>query len=218
MEITRKNFNEELENITKNIKLSCFVGFDAEFTAILAGECFKHRLFDSNKDRYDRMKNEVSKMIMTQVGLTMFQYDRNRDDYVAVGYTFHLCPQVFGDIDQSFIFQASTLNFLCKHNFNFNKFTYEGLPYLSKAEENHIRQQLKNKTLFDNLINTMEMAGEKKLQEYCSKVSKWITDDEEDTLYLDVENPVMRYIVHNEVRQRFPNVLTTNSLGPYIQR
>lgn len=60
-------------------------------------------------------------MIMTQVGLTMFQYDRDLDTYVAKGYTFHLCPQVFGDIDQSFIFQASTLKFLCKHNFDFNK-------------------------------------------------------------------------------------------------
>lgn len=58
---------------------------------------------------------------MTQVGLTMFQYDRNQDTYVGVGYTFHLCPQQFADIDQNFIFQASTLNFLCKHNFDFNK-------------------------------------------------------------------------------------------------
>lgn len=58
---------------------------------------------------------------MTQVGLTMFQYERDLDTYVAVGYTFHLCPQEFGDIDQSFIFQASTLKFLCRHNFNFNK-------------------------------------------------------------------------------------------------
>lgn len=60
-------------------------------------------------------------MIMTQVGLTMFQYERDTDTYVATGYTFHLSPQAFGDIDQSFIFQASTLNFLCKHNFDFNK-------------------------------------------------------------------------------------------------
>lgn len=79
------------------------------------------RLFDTNKDRYDLTKNEVSKMIMTQVGLTMFQYERKFDNYTAVGYTFHLCPQNLGDIDQSFIFQASTLKFLCKHNFDFNK-------------------------------------------------------------------------------------------------
>lgn len=62
-------------------------------------------------------------MIMTQIGLTMFQYDREREAYTAIGYTFHLCPQVCANINQSFIFQASTLRFLCKHNFNFNKVT-----------------------------------------------------------------------------------------------
>lgn len=58
---------------------------------------------------------------MTQVGLTMFEYDRDTDSYTATGYTFHLCPQVVADIDQSFIFQASTLKFLCQHKFDFNK-------------------------------------------------------------------------------------------------
>lgn len=43
MEITKKNFAEELDNITQNLKRSCFVGFDAEFSAILSGEAFKYR-------------------------------------------------------------------------------------------------------------------------------------------------------------------------------
>lgn len=79
------------------------------------------RLFDTSEERYVDLKNEVSNTIMTQVGLTMFQYNRDLDSYLAVCYTFHLSPQVFGEIDQTFIFQASTLNFLCKHKFDFNK-------------------------------------------------------------------------------------------------
>ncbi|XP_050344681.1 pre-piRNA 3'-exonuclease trimmer-like isoform X2 [Nymphalis io] len=213
MEITKNNFSQELDNITNNLKRSCFVSFDAEFTAILSDECFNHKLFDTSKERYDLIKNEVSKMIITQFGLTMFQYEREQDSYTAVGYTFHLCPQAFGDIDQSFIFQASTLRFLCKHKFNFNKFIYEGLPYLSKTEEKLIRQQLQDKTLFINLINKMNMDDERTLQHYCSEVSKWLMNGDEEILYFDIENPVMRYIVHNEIRLRFPDVLMTDSLG-----
>ncbi|XP_072943577.1 pre-piRNA 3'-exonuclease trimmer-like isoform X2 [Epargyreus clarus] len=152
-------------------------------------------------------------MIMTQVGLTVFQYDREHDSYVAVGYTFHLCPQAFGCVDQAFIFQASTLRFLCKHNFDFNKFTYEGLPYLSKAEEANVHQQLKDKSLFNELNTTLEIDDEKQIQNYCSEVSKWLHTSEEGTMYLDVQNPLLRYILHNELRMRFPNVLTTDSLG-----
>lgn len=158
MDITNKNFNQEFDSIIKCLKKSCFIGFDAEFTAILSGECFKYRydvlkkcykqiylynlnkyikktanesflmlrlaffrLFDTNKERYDRMKDEVCKMIMNQVGLTMFQYDRDNDRYISHTYTFHLCPQVFGDINQSFTFQASAIRFLCQHNFDYNK-------------------------------------------------------------------------------------------------
>ncbi|PZC81702.1 hypothetical protein B5X24_HaOG212146 [Helicoverpa armigera] len=213
MEITRNNFLDELDTIKRDLYKSCFVGFDAEFTALLSTECFKHRLFDTSEERYDKLKTKVSNMIMTQVGLTMFQYNRDLDSYTATGYTFHLCPQVFGDIDQSFIFQASTLNFLCKHNFDFNKFTYEGLPYLSQVEEARVRQSLKDKSLFNDLSRMLTMEEEKQLQQYQSQVSKWLKRSQEETLYLDVENPVLRYITHIEVRMSFPEVLTTDSLG-----
>lgn len=213
MEITRKNFAEQFDNISKNLKKSCFVGFDAEFTALLSGECFKHRLFDTNEEWYDKIKSEVGRMIMTQVGLTMFQYDREHDTYVATGYTFHLCPQAFGDVDQSFIFQASTLRFLCRHNFNFNKFTYDGIPYLSKAEEAQVRKHLADNMMFKNLTRMLEMEDEKLLQSHCSNISKWLSNNEEDTMYIDIESPVLRYVLHNEVRLRFPEVLTTDSLG-----
>ncbi|OWR49885.1 Poly [Danaus plexippus plexippus] len=213
MDITNKNFNQEFDSIIKCLKKSCFIGFDAEFTAILSGECFKYRLFDTNKERYDRMKDEVCKMIMNQVGLTMFQYDRDNDRYISHTYTFHLCPQVFGDINQSFTFQASAIRFLCLHNFDYNKFTYDGLPYMSRSEEAHIKKQLKEKTLLNNLIQAMEMNDERKLQSYCSEVAKWLVNSTDDTIYLDIDNPIMRYIVHCELRNRFPEVLTTDSLG-----
>ncbi|XP_037973775.2 pre-piRNA 3'-exonuclease trimmer [Plutella xylostella] len=213
MEITKTNFESEFENISNNLKRSCFVGFDAEFTAILSGECFKHRLFDTNEERYSRLTNEVSQMIMTQVGLTMFQYERDTDTYVATGYTFHLSPQAFGDIDQSFIFQASTLNFLCKHNFDFNKFTYQGLPYLSKAEEHRVREKMKTNSLVNCLTQALDMDDERILKKHCSEVSVWLSQSEEETLYIDVDSPTLRYLLHNEIRTRHPNVLTTDSLG-----
>lgn len=43
MEITQRNFSENFEDIRNNLKTSCFVGFDAEFTGILTGEAYKYR-------------------------------------------------------------------------------------------------------------------------------------------------------------------------------
>lgn len=43
--------------------------------------------------------------------------------------------------------------------------------------------------------------------------SRWLIQNDEDTIYLDVESPVLRYLTHMEIRSRFPKVLTTDSLG-----
>ncbi|KAF9421898.1 hypothetical protein HW555_002338 [Spodoptera exigua] len=213
MEITSRNFDDEFENIKRDINNACFVAFDAEFNAILSGDNFKNRLFDTNEDRYNLIKKEAGQLIMTQVGLTIFEYQKDRDTYMAKSYTFYLCPQSFADIDQCFIFQASTLKFLRTHHFDFNKFIYGGVPYLSKVEEAVVRKNLKEDILFNQLTRTLQMEDEKQLQHYCSEVSKWLIRSNEETMYLDVNSHILRYITHMEIRMRFPNVLTTDSLG-----
>ncbi|XP_041977252.1 pre-piRNA 3'-exonuclease trimmer-like [Aricia agestis] len=213
MNITNKNYNDEIDQIIYNLKQCSFVGFDAEFNGLLTGERFKHRLFDSCKDRYDNIKNEMSNMVITQVGLTLFQYNRDLENYTATVYTFHLCPQVVGEIDQSFTFHASSLQFLCRHNFNFNKFIYDGLPYLNREEEEYVRNQLKKKTLFNELYHSLDIDVEKILKQISSDISKWLIANEENTIYFDVGNPIMRYLAHLQIRERFPDLLTTDSLG-----
>lgn len=52
------------------------------------------------------------------------------------------------------------------------QFTYEGLPYLSKAEEEVVERHVKEDTLFLNLSQALEIAEEKELQLYCSEVAK----------------------------------------------
>lgn len=46
-----------------------------------------------------------------------------------------------------------------------------------------------------------------------SVFSRWLACSDEGTMYLDVQDPVLRFIVHNELRLRFDGILTTDSLG-----
>jgi hypothetical protein len=41
--------------------------------------------------------------------------------YEAHTYNFYICPKSFGDLDPNFLCQASSLEFLASHNFDFNK-------------------------------------------------------------------------------------------------
>ncbi|GBP24982.1 Pre-piRNA 3'-exonuclease trimmer [Eumeta japonica] len=92
-------------------------------------------------------------------------------------------------------------------------FTYEGLPYLSKEEEKIILKHLKDNRFFTDISRNLELDDEKFVQHQCSEVSKWLSQSKEGTMYIDVKDPILRYIIHTELRLRFPDILTTNSLG-----
>lgn len=80
------------------------------------------RLFDSPSDRYVKLKKKLDKFIVLQFGLSTFHYNRDLNQYDANAYKFHVFPRSFGeDIDPKFLSQASSFEFLCKFNFDFNK-------------------------------------------------------------------------------------------------
>lgn len=49
--------------------------------------------------------------------------------YLARPFNFALFPHPFQSIDKRFVCQASSLQFLAKNNFDFNKFVYKGWLY-----------------------------------------------------------------------------------------
>jgi len=50
-------------------------------------------------------------------------------------------------VDPSFLSLSSSLKFLTEHKFDFNKWIYKGVPYLSKAQEDALLEQLDAKQM-----------------------------------------------------------------------
>jgi len=65
-----------------------------------------------------------------EVGITAFRCIQNKNKYEANRYTFYVFPRSFAFIDNTFMCQASSLEFLCQHNFDFNK--VRNVIYLKK--------------------------------------------------------------------------------------
>ena len=59
-----------------------------------------------------------------EAGITTFRFFQDKHKYEAKKYTFYLFPRSFSSIDGKFMCQASCLEFLCQHNFDFNKVRY----------------------------------------------------------------------------------------------
>jgi hypothetical protein len=120
-EVTKNNFKEKLPEIRKSLEKAKFISLDLEFSALQPLQQQAPRLFDSNKERYAKLRLNLVNVIPVQVGITAFRFDNETEDYFGEVFTFYVSPSNFMDLDRSFYFQASTTNFLCLHKFDFNK-------------------------------------------------------------------------------------------------
>jgi len=82
-----------------------------------------------------------------------------------------------------------------------------------------VRKELSEGSLFCNLKCTISHNDEKFVQSVCSCVSEWAMSAVlEDTLYLDdfsfcQGEERLSYIVHKELRKRFPHIWTFQDSG-----
>nr|CAD7429727.1 unnamed protein product [Timema monikensis] len=177
------------------------------------------RLFDNGRERYHKLRQCLGGYIVLQIGLTSFRFCRQGNAYVSTTYNFHVFPRSFFSLDNSFSCQASSLEFLSRHNFDFNKFVYEGLPYLSQSQESQLRQELCEGHLFQDLERTVTLDDERVLQEECSRVCDWLASAVlGDSILLGGENLQRRgkslvYMLHKELRKRFLSVWTFPEKG-----
>jgi poly(A)-specific ribonuclease len=213
-EVTKNNFKEKLPEIRKTLEKAKFISLDLEFSALQPLQQQAPRLFDSNKERYAKLRLNLVNVIPVQVGITAFRFDNETEDYFGEVFTFYVSPSNFMDLDRSFYFQASTTNFLCLHKFDFNKFAYLGIPYLNNEGEATLRQKLKSNNLIgENCQLRCEFLDVIKL--YGPIVSKWYHKSNIGD-FLEMPDIIKKYehfyeipyFLHKHFRARFKNVWT----------
>ena len=100
-----------------------------------------------------------------------------------------------------------------------SQFVYGGIPYLNRQQEDYVWKELSEGSLFRNLERTITHDDEKSVQLVCSRVAEWAESAVlEDTLYLDdfsicQGEKRLSYIVHKELRKRFPHIWTFQDSG-----
>ncbi|XP_054287566.1 pre-piRNA 3'-exonuclease trimmer-like [Macrosteles quadrilineatus] len=210
-EIVKTNYKDNYQLIETSLKKAAFIAIDAEFSGLVSHSKLKNSLFDSAAERYLKLKCSIEQFTIFQFGLSIFHYDRDSNKYVADVYSFHTFPCSFGPVDNRFLCQASSWEFLRAHKFNFNKVAYEGVPFLSNDQEHEIRRQLKDETMFANVERSLSYQDEDVLQAQCSRVSQWLpTAPVDDSIYINIGDSeyCLRYFLHKEIRSKFKDVWT----------
>ncbi|KAK7087349.1 poly(A)-specific ribonuclease PNLDC1-like [Littorina saxatilis] len=211
-EVTRTSFEKLFPLIEKTIKQADFVAIDSEFTGLYVRDNDKPSLFDTSEERYKKMRNSVTRLTLCQIGISAFVKNKTDSVYEAHTFNFPLCSMAFGPIDPGFTWQASALEFLSRFSFDFNKCVYEGVSFLNDEQERQLCQSMESGALFSGVERQFD---ESFIQSLCSVVAQWYVSSKEGETYTLHKTQAdaklwCDYVIHSEIRRRFPLVWTVN--------
>ncbi|KAJ7562335.1 hypothetical protein O6H91_03G065000 [Diphasiastrum complanatum] len=161
--VTRKNFKEALEQLKKQVQAADFVALDLEMTGVLSAPWRRNIELDTLNTRYYNLKDSAEKFQVLQCGVCPFQWDKAGNKYIAHPYNFYLFPRNERQFDgqaRVFLCQTSSLEFLAKHQFDFNACIYDGISYLSREQEEAAKLHLGLSGESENLPTKRELNSE----------------------------------------------------------
>ncbi|KAL5722595.1 poly(A)-specific ribonuclease [Ranunculus cassubicifolius] len=136
--ITKNNFNSSLQTLKHHVSDADFVSIDLEMTGVTSAPWRESFDFDRSDIRYLKVKDSAEKFAVVQFGICSFRWDNDKESFIAHPYTFYVFPRKEIAVDglcYEFLCQTSSMDFLAKYQFDFNAWIYEGISYLSRANE-----------------------------------------------------------------------------------
>uniref|UniRef100_A0A1B6DFL6 Poly(A)-specific ribonuclease RNA-binding domain-containing protein n=1 Tax=Clastoptera arizonana TaxID=38151 RepID=A0A1B6DFL6_9HEMI len=212
MDVTCYNFKDILTELETDLKNSSFVSIDSEFTGLNYGESTNP--LDSPDEYYTKIRTGAQDFLLIQFGLAVFKYNESIKKFTHKAYNFYVFPKpsLRGAPDCRFICQASSIDFLIKNNFNFNKLFLEGIPYLNQNDEQKMRDKLNEKRMRNSLTRTptCEMASiavpeehVKTINDACEKISDFLKNKTLEEITLDSCNGFVRKLIYQEAWKKF---------------
>jgi poly(A)-specific ribonuclease len=120
-EITIDNFDSKFQEISYNLQKANFIGIDTEFSGLHLDNA-EPGLADSADQRYKKLKKSIQLFSVVQVGISTFRYCNEQKSFISDSYNFYLYSRHYGlNSDSINSFQSSSVEFLCKYEFDFNK-------------------------------------------------------------------------------------------------
>ncbi|KAI8082505.1 ribonuclease H-like domain-containing protein [Gilbertella persicaria] len=204
MEITRQQFSQKLSTVEKAIKECDFMAIDTELSG-LHRPLTSIRLYNM-KDRYQEYKEATERFLIIQFGLCTFTWDEPSGRYIAKPFNFYIFPtSITGHIQTNRIFmtQAQAFDFLTKQSFDFNKWVYQGIPYMTRIEEEEYVSAA-TKKLQDDMpdipIDNKELDFVNNAREM---IQNFISKDKEgsDGINIITKNAYQKRLIYQEARK-----------------
>ncbi|KAK9763357.1 hypothetical protein K7432_010043 [Basidiobolus ranarum] len=222
MEVLRGTLDSQLPLIEKAIEEASFISFDAEFSGLHSNSSLRSHPLDDLQTRYEKYRKNAQEFLVVQFGLTCFKWNGLEDEesFQAKPFNFYVFPTTTtgrAQLDRVFVSQSSGLDFLAKHGFDFNKWVYQGIPYMTVQEEK-VYVEKKMRELNGNMPDVqVDENCQAFVNELCQNVDEWLTSGQDNYLNIDVSNGYRRRLVYQEVRNRYGPELVAEGRQGFIK-
>ncbi|KAI8596119.1 ribonuclease H-like domain-containing protein [Dissophora ornata] len=220
MEILRDNFHAELPYIMEAIDECEFIAVDAEFSG-LHTEPGRRTNNTTLEEAYEELRKSASQFLTVQIGISTFTFDPSNGTYLAKPFNFFIFPTTFAGYSpqgRCFLTEASSLDFLAKNHFDFNKWIYNGVHFMTKNDEEIFRKQRTRVLANDYDIIHIDPALESWLAEALERIAKWKKNpDELNFVNIHTVNGYQRRLIFQEVRRRWGTELHAQGQPGHIQ-
>ncbi|KAI0024690.1 ribonuclease H-like domain-containing protein [Xylariomycetidae sp. FL0641] len=151
MQVEQSNFWEVLPVILEHIASSRFVSIDCEMTGISAESSQSQTAPKTLQEAYLSAKKAAETYQIVEIGLTFSRYHEPSSTYQTASYNIPVSPLVMktsisrliqSQLGRNVTISANSYAFLQQNGFNLSKTLDTGTPYLSRSEEDHMRQYL----------------------------------------------------------------------------
>jgi poly(A)-specific ribonuclease len=176
MDVDKIAFPPRLLEILEALAECHFASIDFEFSGVSSKPAGRSK--QTLQERYAETAEAASKYQILQVGLTCAKWDDKKSAYVLKPYNIPICATFDEDLDleRQFSFQSSAVEFLLKNNFAFNVSFEDGVPYLSREEEEQAKRKFKDRSKkeYDDIeVSDSDVLTQQFLDKVRGEIGEW---------------------------------------------
>ncbi|CAG8499794.1 12272_t:CDS:10 [Ambispora gerdemannii] len=197
MEVLKDNFQELLPVIEEAIHGSDFIAIDTELTGLYE-RVERIKSFDDPQSRY-------SKFLIVQFGLCTFTYSETKNVFIARPFNFYIFPPSADRKDISdicFLSSGSSLQFLSKCGFDFNKLIGKGIPWINRTDE--AKLTIRRENLAQRQIeNPPDEETKGNVEKSMKQIEAWFKNPQLEELVVDTPSIRQKRLIFQEIREKY---------------
>nr|XP_043622638.1 poly(A)-specific ribonuclease PARN-like isoform X2 [Erigeron canadensis] len=182
-QVTKSNFSDSLSQLKTQISGSDFVAVSLQKTGSYSSPWHRILPFDTAEIAYLKAKYAAERFQILQFAVCPFSIraDANHYKLIAHPFNFHLFPRdelKLGMPCYSFSCQPSYIASMAKEDFDFNVCIYDGISYLSRAQETAAKHLTGNPVSSNYAVQpstTRSVADNVFVERIKSRVRNWIS-------------------------------------------